>query len=230
MTRSRGALFRKPEPVDDPGAMLGKFLPELSVLLLCAWIVFAPPGYRRPDPGALMFAVMADGATLMLSATLVDVASRMRTAPPWWLGILISAGILIVYPDTIMLLREAWSLGLGIFAPFAWSIIERLRELWTLPAASTLEKIRRRTLTFDRLYSALIVGGVSTIAALVLAICNDGSFPVHLFEQGAPWVVLVFYAIAAFNAWRVHTPAFARRPRSLWPWIDQGQNTYLNPL
>lgn len=219
-----------PDSANASGAMLGKLLPELSVLLLSACIVFVPEGSWRPRPDTFLLAVFADGATLMFSATLVDIASRLRSSPPWWLGILIGAGILILYPDTIMLLKEAWSLGLWVFAPFAWSIAERLRELWTLPAASKLEKIRRRTLTFDRLYSALIVGGASTIAALILALCNDGSFPADLFLQAAPWVVMVFYAIAAFNAWRVHTPAFALRPRSLWPWIDQGQNSYLDAL
>jgi hypothetical protein len=230
MNMQRGALFRKPTPVAEPGAMLGKLMPELSVLLLCAWFLFAPDGYQRPDPDGLMLAVMVDGATLMLSATLVDVASRLRRPPRWWLGVLICAGILIMYPDAIALLREAWTLGLWVFAPFAWSILERMRELWTLPSASTIEKIRRRTLTFDRLYTALVVGGMATIGALLLAIENDGSFPSHLFLTAAPWVVMVFYAIAALNAWRVHTQAFATRPRSLWPWIDQGQNSYLNPL
>ncbi len=230
MTARPGALFRKPEPVVDPGAMLGKLLPELSVLLLVAWMVFAPERYGRPNPESFMFAVMADGATLMFSATLVDVASRLRAQPPWWMGLLIGIGILILYPESITLLREAWALGLWIFAPFAWSILERLRELWTLPGAATIEKIRRRTLTFDRLYSALIVGGAATIGALLLAIHNDGSFPSHLFQTAAPWVVMVFYAVAALNVWRVHTRAFAARPRSLWPWIDQGQISYLDPL
>lgn len=224
------SLFDKPDPPSDNGAMLSKLLPELSVLLLAACIVFIPEARWRPQPETFMLAVFADGATLMFSATLVDVASRLRRPPRWWLGVLICAGILIMYPDAIALLREAWTLGLWAFAPFAWSILERMRELWTLPSASTIEKIRRRTLTFDRLYTAIVVGGMATIGALLLAIENDGSFPSHLFQTAAPWVVMVFYAIAAFNVWRVHTQAFAIRPRSLWPWIDQGQNNYLNPL
>jgi hypothetical protein len=41
---------------------------------------------------------------------------------------------------------------------------------------------------------------------------------------------LAFYGIAAFNAWRVHRPSFAQRPRSLVPWLDKGEGTYLSPL
>jgi hypothetical protein len=43
-------------------------------------------------------------------------------------------------------------------------------------------------------------------------------------------VALVFYGIAAFNAWRVHQPAFAKRPTSLVPWLDRGDGTNLSPL
>lgn len=230
MSASSGTLFRKPDPLAEPGAMLGKLMPEISVLLLCAWILFAPDGYQRPDPGALMVAVMADGGTLMLSATLVDVASRLRRPPPWWLGILICAGILIMYPDVITLVKEIWTLGLWVFAPFAWSILERMRELWTLPSATAIEKIRRRTLTFDRLYTALVIGGVGVAAMILVAIFRDGGFSFDLVPNLTPWALLAFYGIAAFNAWRVHTLAFAKRPVSLWPKIDQGQSNYLDPL
>ncbi len=230
MNASRASLFRKLDPAASRGALIGKLLPELSVVLLCAWFLFAPDRYRRPHPDALMLAAMADGATLMLSVSLVDVASRLRRPPRWWLGILICAGILIMYADVIVLLKEAWTLGLWVFAPFAWSILERMRELWTLPNATTIEKIRRRTLTFDRLYSALVIAGVGVAAMILVAIFRDEGFTFDLLPNLAPWVLLAFYAIAAFNVWRVHTLGFANLPRSLWPHIDQGQNNYLNPL
>ena len=230
MNASRASLFRTLDPAASRGAMIGKLLPELSVVLLCAWFLFAPDGYRRPDPGALMLAVMADGATLMLSASLVDVASRLRRPPRWWLGILICAGILIMYPDVIVLLKEAWTLGLWVFAPFAWSILERMRELWTLPNATTIEKIRRRTLTFDRLYTAIVIIGVGFVGIILIAIFRHDGFTFDLVPKLAPWILVAFYAIAAFNVWRVYTLAFAKMPRSLWPHIDQGQNNYLNPL
>lgn len=230
MTAAHSALFRKPKVIDAPGSMLSKLLPELSVVATVAMLLFAPGYARWLDPQALGFAAMVDGATLMFSATLIDVASRLRRAPPWWLGLLIIAAILVAYPDVIGLISMAWSMGMWVFLSFAWSILERLRELWTLPAASTLEKIRRRTLTFDRLYTALILGGVCVAGMLINALLNDGSMEAGLTERALPWVMFTFYAIATLNVWRVHRPAFAQRPRSLWPKIDQGEATYLDPL
>ena len=49
-------------------------------------------------------------------------------------------------------------------------------------------------------------------------------------QNVVPWLMLVFYGVSAFNAWRVHQPGFERRPRSLCPWIDGGQASYLDPL
>ncbi len=225
------ALFSAPSAaIEPPGNMLSKLLPELSVVVTVVWLLSGPPGATGYNPETLMFVAMADAATLMLSATLIDVASRLKRAPPWWLGILIGGGILVMYPDVISLIKLSWTMGMWIFLPFAWTIIERLRELWTLPSASTLEKIRRRTLTFDRLYTALILGGVCVAGMIINALLNDGSMESGLTERALPWVMLAFYAIAALNVWRVHRHSFAQRPKSLWPKIDQDQATYLDPL
>lgn len=230
MNASRSALFCKLEFIDAPGSMLSKLLPELAVVATVAMFLFAPNYAYRLDPEALGFAALSEGATLMLSATLIDVASRLRYAPPWWLGILIGAGILLMYPNALAMIQTAWVMGMWIFLPFAWSLIERIRALWTLPTASTIEKIRRRTLTFDRLYTALILGGICVAGMIINALQNDGSMEIGLGERALPWLMIVFYTVAVLNVWRVHRSAFAKRPRSLWPWIDQGEATYLDPL
>jgi len=230
MRAARGAVFRKPEFVDARGSMLSKLLPELAVVATVAMFLFAPKYAQWLDPQALRFTAFAEGATLMLSATLIDVASRLRHSPPWWLGILIGAGILVMYPDAIAMIQMAWAMGMWIFLPFVWSLIERLRELWTLPSASALEKIRRRTLTFDRMYTALMLAGIAIAVVAIYAIFDDGNGAMDLMSRAVPWVMLAFYAIATGNVWRVHQQSFAKRPRSLWPKIDQGQATYLDPL
>ena len=230
MSAARGALFRKPEFVDALGSMLSKLLPELAIVATVAMFLFAPDYAHWLDPQALGFAAIAEGATLMLSATLIDVASRLRHAPPWWLGILIGGGVLVMYPDAIAMIQMAWAMGMWVFLPFVWSLFERLRELWTLPSASALEKIRRRTLTFDRMYTALMLAGIAIAMIVINAIFNDSNAAMDLIPRGVPWVMLAFYAIAAGNIWRVHQQRFAKRPRSLWPKIDQGQATYLDPL
>lgn len=212
------------------GAMLSKALPELAVFASVAWMLFAPAHLFTIDPQGLTIAAIADATTLMLSATLIDIASRLRRAPPWWLGLLIAVGVLLAYPDTLRMLRSAWDQGTWIFVSIAWSILERLRAMWTLPAATPIEKIRRRTLTFDRLYTALVLGGVAVAWGIINAVQNDGSMEMGLEQRALPWLMLVFYGIAAGNAWRVHQPRFTQRPRSLWPRIDGDQNTYLDPL
>jgi hypothetical protein len=230
MSAAGETFVRKPESVAANCPCLGKLLPELSVVATLAWFLFGPEHLLKPSSDGLMFAAMADGATLMLSATLVDVASRLKRMLPWWLLLLIAVGILLMYPDTFAMLTMGWAMGFWIFLPFAWSLIERLRELWTLPSASPIEKIRRRTLTFDRLYTGLIIGGVCVAGMIINALLNEGSMELGLTERVLPWLMLAFYSVAAFNAWRVHRPGFSKRPRSLWPWIDQDQATYLDPI
>ena len=204
-----------PEPPTSREGMLGKLLPELTVVVTVAVLLFVPDWVPWIDPSALQIMIMADVAMVMISATLVDVASRLRRAPPWWLG-------------AMMLI--AWQEGLWIFLPFFWSLLERIFELWTLPTASSLEKLRRRTLTFDRLYTGLVVGGIGVAALVGNDLLNDGNVAISSYHWAAPSLALLFYVVATFNAWRVHQPAFALRPRSLWPWIDRGQATDISPL
>lgn len=226
----------RPVPLQhERSALWSKLLPELSMLLgvlfvLClradigldyAWVV---------GPDALAFAAMADAAMLMASGTLIDIASRLQKAPPWWVAPLLPVGLFFAYPESWQMLQMAWQQGYAVLLPFAWSIVERIGEIWTLPKACDLEKIRRRTLVFDRLYVALLLAAL-WIAAAAIAFF---AFGVEFFEMfgfnGLPWAMAAFYAVNVANVIRVHRPAFARRPRSLVPWIDNDQAGSLDPL
>jgi hypothetical protein len=232
MNTSRGALFR-PEndrPESPAGALYSKLFPELSILVLLVLLILAPQQAWWIDRQALEFGVMADGATLMLSATLIDVASRLQRAPPWWLVPIIVTGLFLAYPEAWQMLTMGWSLGIWCFLPFAWSILERLREMWTLPRASRIEKIRRRTLTFDRLYTALVLGGLWIGAGLLWLLVFGAGLEAIFDTSRLEWLLLAFYAINVGNVIRVHRPAFQQRPRSLLPWIDGDQASYLDPL
>lgn len=210
--------------------MLSKLLPELTLVATLAALLLIPTWVTWLDADALEFAIAADVAMTLMSATLVDVASRLRRVPPWWLGLLMAGGILLMSPGAGALILMAWQEGLWIVLPFAWSLVERMRELWTLPAASTLEKLRRRTLTFDRLYTGLVLGGISVAGLVINDLLHDGNVAMSSHQWALPLLALIFYGVAAFNAWRVHQVAFAARPRSLWTWIDGGQATDLSPL
>ncbi len=215
---------------NQSSAMLGKLLPEISACLSLLLLVTNPGGLLTPDPQMIYVMLVAEGASLMFFCTLVDIASRVDWRPPWWLVVIIVVGVLLMHPGLIEVLKIAFEAGIWIFLPIAWSYFERIRELWTLPGAAKEEKIRRRTLTFDRLWVGICIGAVAIPCAICLAWLSEEGIGA-LFHPFMPLSIgLAFYGVAAFNAWRVHQSAFAKRPTSLVPWLDRGDGSYLAPL
>lgn len=223
---------------NQPGAerkllLTARLLPEcLSLAFALALATQAMPTWFSVLPqDVLHWVVMTEGATLMFLCTVVDVATRLRRAPPWWAGIPLCAFLLLVYPEVPRLVLAALHEGMWVALPFAWSILERLRELWTLPAQPRLEKLRRRALTFGRLYSGLVVAG-SFLLVMVAGVALQSSLDFigdSLYLVG-PWFIVLFFALSVFDTVRVHRPAFAANPRSLWHRMDDGQTAYLDPL
>jgi hypothetical protein len=225
-----GSTEHKESPEQRSGSFIAKFAPEASILLSLTWTMFTPAHWWQPGIEALWFGIQADVVMLMASCTLIDIASRLRCAPPWWIAPFAALGLLLLTPGLFGFVAYGFELSWLIIAPFLWSVVERLRELWTLPTATTLEKIRRRTLTFDRLY----VGVIIAVSGMVFGFAAYMVFDIELSTWINPaglWIVWGFYAISCYNVWRVHRAAFANRPRSLLPkWMDQGDSTYLNAL
>lgn len=205
-------------------------LPELAMLIAVAVFAYGSVYGSTIEMPTLTLALVADGATVLAFASLIDVATRLRKTPPWWLAMIIGVGILAFNGDVIGMLGIAWSQGAWIFVPFAWSLIERIRELWTLPSASPLEKIRRRTLVFDRLYVGLAIMWLWIGAGLVMVFVGDNGIESFFDVRLLLIVGLAFYAIAAANVWRVHGSAYAQRPSSLMPWFDKGNAVQFDPL
>jgi hypothetical protein len=230
--QSEAVAGARPSPVG--GMMLAaRVLPEgLSLALALMIAIRATPAWFATEPQLLVqWVVMTEAVTLMFLCTVIDIASRLRRAPPWWAGVLICAGVLLVYPQVPQLLLAALDEGLWIALPFVWSILERLREIWTLPGQPRIEKLRRRALTFGRLYSGLMVGvssAVGVIAATLLITGLDGMNA--LVASVAPWCLVAFFGLSLIDTVRVHRPAFVARPVSLWPRIDGGQTDHLDPL
>lgn len=222
-----------PERVDrDPLALLLRVGPEIGMLALATAVAFDAWPFGV-DARALLFgALFLEGATAMFLCTVVDVASRLRRPPPWWAGCLLCAGLLALYPDVVQLvaglLAEGWWVGL----PLALTVGERLREVWTLPAQSSLEKQRRRALTFGRLYTLLVLAGAFMVPWLLEAAiaANTQGGDATRVPALLPWYALAFYALCAWDALRVHRVAFARAPGNLWPRFDLGESARLDPL
>ncbi len=205
-----------------------KLLPELATLLvlLGLWLGFLSQWLDIAVEDTVIWLVGIEAATVLFLVTLVDIATRLKSPPPWWTGVALVVGLLIIYPEVLGMLAAGWQLGLWVFLPLIWSLLERFRELWTMPRASQIEKYRRRALSWGRLVTGLILCGLFVAFLLGHAVVSDDYLDDEaLFELLALPMLCLFYLIAAFDAWRVHQPGFARQPRSLWPFLDSGDTT-----
>ena len=213
-----------------PLALAGKLLPELSMTIAAlAWQVW-PEAVGRHVAESLTFVALTEIFFGMAQGTLTDVATRLRRRPPWWLMVLIAGGLGLMYPDTVMMLRGAFREGWMVFLPFAWSVLERLRELWTMPEAPRLEKLRRRARVSGRMSIVLVVAGAAlAVAGVTYALgLEPGGF--ELLGRTAGWWLAAAFGLATADVVRVHRPSFARRPRALIPGLDPLHVDYLAPL
>lgn len=219
-------------PTGDGLALLLRMLPESLMLGVAAAVLVGAWPFDIDARGLLFGALFIEGATAMFLCSVVDVASRLRRRPPWWAALLIATGLLAVYPDVVQLVIGALSEGWWVGLPVALTVGERLREVWTLPAQTALEKQRRRALTFGRLYTLLVAAGAFMVPWLV-----ESALASAAGQGEATWVptllpayACAFYALCAWDALRVHGHGFAVAPRNLWPRFDQGESARLDPL
>lgn len=226
---------RKPLPTElsSRANLLPTLLPEISATLVVLWCIVAHWFGWRYDSGALYALMFAEVSSLMFNASLVDVATRLRRPPSIGWGLLIVLGLMVLNPISFSTITSSWSLGWMVFLPQGWSMAERFRRIWILPSVSKLNKIRTRTLTFDRLYLGVHIAMLSLVGGFLYWAVNDyRGTPVDgiTFDIVLPWVLLVFFAANAWNTLRVYQDKFAKRPRSIMPWFDKGDATYLDPM
>ena len=226
-----------------PAAALLRAAPEV-VMAGCAlavplggWQLAAAYGawplpYSPAD--VLVGALFAEAGAALFMSTVVDVASRLRRPPRWWVVLLIGVVIFAMYPEELQALLDALAQGWWVALPVLATVGGRLADLWTLPGQPPLEKQRRRALVFGRMYTVVVLAGAMMVplvaeAALVAATgWRQGES--YLMPTLLPLYAVVFYAICAWDAVRVQRPAFAQKPRNLWPRFDQGESARLDPL
>jgi len=209
------------EPVSRPLDVLPKLLPELSLALAFLAAALLPERVGPRLRETMFFVVIVEVMFCMAQGTLTDIATRMRKPPPWWLGVLIVAGVLLFTTPavgiTTGLVREG---GWLVASPFLWSLVERGRELWTMPLAPRLERLRRRALVSGRISLVLVGGGVAVAAMCASYLVDDVDGGGPFVERYAAWGLAALFGLASYDAWRVHRPAFARRPRALFGAFD----------
>jgi hypothetical protein len=205
----------------DPALRLApRLLPDALSLIASLLIVSEAlrPGELDERSMSWMTSVLAGELfTFFFVIVLVEVASRRRQPPTLWVGLLTIAALLIFCPTVLMLAKWSWHGGVWVFLPFVWSMGERLRQLWTLPRANVLEKLRTRALAFDRFqtgFPGYIVMFLVLVASLMVS--DDPDVPTRAAELAIPSFLALFFAIACIDEIRVHGDGFARSPRRLW--------------
>lgn len=216
----------------DPALRLApRLLPDALALvasLRILWEALRPGELDERSMSWLTSVLAGELFTFFFVLGLVEVASRRRQPPTLWVGLLTFAALLVFCPTVLMVARWSWYGGVWVFLPFLWSMGERLRQLWTLPRASLLEKLRTRALAFDR-YQTGFVGYMVMFLGLVVVgmVSDDQTFPNRAAEAAIPSFLALFFAIACLDQIRVHSEGFARSPGLLWstlrpdPWLTK---------
>ncbi|HEV7238465.1 MAG TPA: hypothetical protein VGQ36_04430 [Thermoanaerobaculia bacterium] len=208
----------------QPGARFVRPLPDALMAMTfaaAALLDFVPvPPALLQMRDELMFVLIVEGGFLLMQGTLVDIATRLKKRPPWWVAAIIVIGVLLFSGHPLQIVKMAWNSGALVFVPLLISIAERGTILWRIPNRSLIEKIAARALISNRITTGLGVAVLATVAMLTGVFA--GSWPILLAGS-------IYFAVAAFDDWRVRGPAFAERPRVLFGYDPIGI-TYLEPV
>jgi erythromycin esterase len=216
---SRGGRFFGPIP-DALMAVL---------MALAALASFVPmPYFFATAQLDLFFVLVVEGGFLLMQGTLVDIATRLKKRPPVWVIPIIVIAVLVFSSGALDVLKMAWQRGAVAFLPLLISLAERGTVLWNMPNRTRIQKIAARALIANRITTGMVLLGLTTLAMITGVVFNLydwfalGSWPP--FAAGA-----IYFAVAAFDDWRVRTPRFAERPRVLFRFDPIGIE-YLAPL
>jgi hypothetical protein len=191
---------------------------DAVIALLFAWAAV------RPFHGAdeLLFVLLVEGGFLLMQGTLIDIATRLKKRPPIWAVVIIAGGVLLFTGGHAHeVLRMAWERGIAVFVPLLFSLAQRARVLWLMPGRTRVQKIAARALVANRITTGLVLLAL-TVVAMIFTLGLD-----------QPWIVYgagaIYFAVAAFDAWRVRRARFAEKPSVLFR-FDPIHIEYLEPL
>lgn len=214
--------------LQDGGRLVLRFSFALLALIYAA-AAFVPPamfGTRAPAFGAaveqLYLGLMFEGGFLMFQATLIDIATRLEKRPPLWAVLLIGAVLLPLSVGAMDVLRFAYDSGTVVLIPLLVSVVDRSMVMWHMPDRTRVEKIAARALIGNRIVTGLVLGGLLAVVVLADWWPSDNVSP--FLVAGAS-----YFAIAAYDEWRVRQPRFAERPRTLFRYDVLGID-YFAPL
>lgn len=207
------------------GQRVGMPLPEavLAVLFATAAVgcflsperlATLPPSMFRSQE-ELWMVLFIEGGFIMGQTTLIDIATRLRKRPPVWAIPLIVAVVFLLSPGVQGMMGGAWDAGAVVMVPLILTFVERATVLWHMPVASPVEKMGARAQISNRLITVLGLGGL-----LIGMLCVGHYVPAAYTAIRSLWpgyiAGAIYFAIAAFDEWRVRGRRFAERPRVLF--------------
>jgi hypothetical protein len=220
------------------GARVGLPLPDALLAIVFAaaaaiefvpvsWIGWIPPNVLQSRQN-LVFGLIVEGGFLMLQGTIVDIATRLRKRPPIWAIPIIFGGVLLFSDHARAILQIAWQQGTVVFVPLLLSLCDRAAALWHMPQYSRTAKIAARALIANRITTGLVLLGCVTATMLCGVIFSD--YYDRLSGASPPlFAGAIYFAVAAFDRWRVRGRTFAKHPTVLFR-FDPIHIDYLEPL
>lgn len=162
----------------------------------------------------LYFALYVEAGFLILQLVLVDTATQLKK------GMSVDTIIVVVIVLSLFLglplavLRAAWSMGIIVFVPMLISLFERGMILRRMPERPAIEKIAARALISNRIITGGTLLGSFVAAILIVVILTPYEWPDESWPTLAAGAL--YFAIAAFDDWRVRGRRFAENPRVLF--------------
>ena len=176
----------------------------------------------QPFTQQLLFGMLIEGGFLMMQAALVDVATRLRTKPPLWLGIGIMVALLLFSMGSLQTLQFVLERGgWVVLIPLLVSMAERATLMWRMPTRPRIEKLAERALISNRITVALMLLASFAIVMATITLTKSETAIMPILCLGGAF----YYGVAAFDSWRVRGRRFAGNPRVLFRYdflgIDQ---------
>jgi hypothetical protein len=221
----RGGRFAVPLP----DAFMAFFLGLAAAIdFLPVWLLNTVPTAFLTSRQELVFILVVEGGFLMMQGTLVDIATRLKKRPPVWLIVIIVAAVAIFSEHSLAVVQMAWQSGWVVFLPLLISLAERGTMLWHMPSRSPVEKMAARALIGNRITTGLALFGLMTVIMVAMTVSTGFEWS-NLGDWPALAAGAIYFAIAAYDDWRVRGRKFAERPRVLFGFDPIGIE-YLEPL
>jgi hypothetical protein len=162
----------------------------------------------------LYFVLYVEAGFLVLQAVLVDTATRLNKQLPTGAILVIVIALTLFLGLPLEVLRAAWSMGVYAFVSMLFSLVERGAILRRMPERPRIEKIAARALISNRIVTALTFLGSFVAAILIVVVLTPSEWPDESWPPLAAGAI--YFAIAAFDDWRVRGRRFAENPRVLF--------------